>query len=225
MSRNTSGVRWSILDGIPEDDRRRVLAATRRRRFGRREVLFHEGDPGDTVHLIDRGRVAVRTTTPLGDVATLNVRGAGDVVGELALLDPASRRTASVVALEPTETLALHRDEFVELRQRHPSVDRFLVVVLAREVQRLSTLLAEALYVGVDTRVVRRLLALAEEYANGEGGPVEIPLTQEELASIAGTSRATVNRVLGECEAEGAVDVKRGRIVVIDEQPLRRRAR
>src|SRR5688500_9234754 len=163
-------MRWSLLDGIPEDDRRRVLAATRRRRFGRREVLFHEGDPGDTVHLIDRGRVAVRVTTPLGDVAMLNVRGAGDVVGELALLDPASRRMATVIALEQTETLAVHRDEFSELRRRHPSVDRFLVAILACEVQRLSALLAEALYVPVDTRVIRRLLALAEVYdADGEG--------------------------------------------------------
>ena len=217
-------MRWSLLDGIPEDDRRRVLAATRRRRFGRREVLFHEGDPGDTVHLIDRGRVAVRVTTPLGDVATLNVRGAGDVVGELALLDPASRRTATVLALEPTETLAVHRDEFTDLRRRHPSVDRFLVAILAAEVQRLSSLLAEALYVPVDTRVIRRLLALTEIYAS-ESGPTEVPLTQEELASLAGTSRATINRVLGEAERDGVVDVRRGRIVVTDPEGLRRRGR
>jgi len=217
-------VRWSILDGIPEDDRRRVLSATRRRRFGRREVLFHEGDPGDTVHLIDRGRVAVRMTTPLGDVATLNVRGTGEVVGELALLDPTSRRTASVVALEPTETLALHRDAFTEMRQRHPSVDRFLVAILATEVQRLSGLLAEALYVPVDTRVLRRLLALSELYADGRT-PIEIPFTQEELGSIAGTSRATVNRVLGEAEDEGAIEVRRGRILVVDVERLRRRSR
>lgn len=98
---------WSFLEGVPEEDRRRLLAATRRRRFARREVLFHEGDPGDTVH---RGRVAVRITTPSGDVATLRVRGPGEVIGELALLDSASRWLATVVALERSETLALHRD-------------------------------------------------------------------------------------------------------------------
>lgn len=188
-------------------------------------MLFHEGDPGDTVHLIDRGRVAVRVTTPLGDVATLNVRGPGDVIGELALIDPASRRMASVMALEATETLALHRDEFDELRSRHPSVDRFLVAILAREVQRLSSLLAEALYVPVDTRVLRRLLALSEVYATDGQQPVEIPLTQEELGSLAGTSRATVNRVLGEAETAGAIEVRRGRIVVLDLTRLNRRAR
>jgi CRP/FNR family cyclic AMP-dependent transcriptional regulator len=217
-------MRWSILDGLPEDDAQRVLEATRRRRFARREVLFHEGDPGDSVHLIDRGRVAARITTPLGDVATVNVRDAGEVVGELALLDPASRRTATVIALEPTETLSLHRDAFNDLRRQHPSIDRFLVAILAEEVRRLSHLLVEALYVPVDIRVVRRLMHVAEMYAAGSAGPTEVPLTQEELASLAGTSRATVNRVLGQAEDEGAVDVRRGRIVILDDARLRSRS-
>jgi CRP-like cAMP-binding protein len=219
-------VRWSFLEGVPEDDRRRLLAATHRRRFARREVLFHEGDPGDTVHLLDRGRVAVRITTPLGDVATLRVRGPGEVIGELALLGAVSRRTATVVALERTETLSLHRDQFAELRGRHPSVDDFLVNVLAEEVTRLSGLLVEALYIPVDVRVVRRLVALMADYA--EGGPavgVEIPLTQEDLASLAGTSRATVNRVVGEAEKAGLVELRRGRIIVRDPDGLAARGR
>lgn len=217
---------WSFLDAVPEEDRRRLLAATQRRRFARREVLFHEGDPGDTVHLLDRGRVAVRMTTPRGDVATVRVRGPGEVIGELALLDRAARRTATVIALERTETLALHRDHFVELRRRHPSVDAFLVDVLAEEVRRLSGLLVEALHVPVDIRVLRRLVALADAYAaDGADGPAEVPLTQEELAGLAGTSRATANRVVGAAEREGLLEVRRGRIVVVDRDGLRHRSR
>jgi CRP-like cAMP-binding protein len=216
---------WSFLEEVPEADRRRLLAATRRRRFARREVLFHEGDPGDTVHLLDRGRVAVRITTPQGDVATLRVRGPGEVIGELALLDPSARRTATVVALERTETLTLHHDQFVELRHRYPSVDAFLVGVLAEEVRRLSGLLVEALHVPADTRVLRRLSALADAYRDPEAdGPPEVPLTQEDLASLAGTSRATVNRVVGEAEAAGLVEVRRGRVIVLDPKGLADRA-
>ena len=223
-------MRWTFLEGVPEDDRRRLLSATHRRRFARREVLFHEGDPGDTVHLLDRGRVAVRITTPSGDVATVRVRGPGAVIGELALLggptDALPRRTATVFALERAETLSLHRDQFMELRSSHPSVDAFLVNVLAEEVSRLSGLLVESLYVPVDTRVLRRLVALAADYA--DGGPVagaEVPLTQEDLASLAGTSRATVNRVVGEAERAGLVEVRRGRIIVLDPGGLAARAR
>ena len=214
---------WAFLDGVPEEDRNRVLRASRRRRFARREVLFHEGDLGDTVQLIDRGRVAVRTTTPLGDVVTLNVLGPGRAVGELALLDPASRRTATVMALEPTETLAIHGQAFADLRRDHPSVDAFLVNLLALEVRRLNDLLVEALYLPADCRVVRRLLDLAGLYGDGRPG-TEIPLTQEDLASLAGTSRGTVNRVLGECGDEGSVAVTRGRVTVVDPEALARRA-
>ena len=200
------------------------MAATRRRRFARREVLFHEGDIGDTVHLLDRGRVAVRITTPLGEVATLRVRGPGEVIGEVALLHQSSRRTATVVALERTETLTLHRDAFAELRHNHPSVDEFLLSLLADEVRRLSNLLVEALYVPAETRVLRRLSALTELYGDGDHAP-EIPLTQEDLASLAGTSRSTVNRVLGMIEKDGVVEVSRGRITVVDVTTLEQRAR
>jgi CRP-like cAMP-binding protein len=171
------------------------------------------------VHLLDRGRVAVRITTPMGDVATLRVRGPGEVIGELALLAAGTRRVATVVALERTETLSLHRDQFTELRQRYPSVDAFLVNVLAEEVTRLSGLLVEALHVPADVRVVRRIVALLSTYSD------EIPLTQEDLASLAGTSRATVNRVVGEAEKAGLVERRRGRIVVLDAEGLARRAR
>jgi CRP/FNR family cyclic AMP-dependent transcriptional regulator len=223
-------VRWTFLEGVPEEDRRRLLSATHRRRFARREVLFHEGDPGDTIHLLDRGRVAVRITTPLGDVATLRVRGPGAVIGELALLGAGpqgARRMATVVALERAETLSLRRDQFMELRAAHPSVDAFLVNVLAEEVSRLSGLLVEALYVPVDVRVLRRLVALASDYAEGEdvAAGVEVPLTQEDLASLAGTSRATVNRVVGELEKAGLVELRRGRVIVRDPAALAARAR
>lgn len=215
---------WPILQGLSEADRQRVLATARRRVFARREVLFHEGDPGDTLHLIGRGRVAVRITTPQGEVATLAVLGAGDTFGELALLSDNATRTASVVALERTETLALRRGPVEELRHAYPSVDRFLVDLLAAQVRRLSGLLVEALFVPAETRVVRRLLTVAEVYGRIEPGAV-VPLTQEDLASLAGTSRATVNRTLREAEGVGAVRLARGRIELVDLTVLRRRAR
>lgn len=214
---------WPILSSLSEEDRRRVLASTRRRKFGRREVLFHEGDPGDTLHLIDKGRVAVRITTPLGDVATLRVLGVGEVVGEMAVINENGRRRATVVALEPTETLSLQRDQFLELRRDHPAVDRFLIEVLAANLRVANNHLMEALFVPVERRVLRRLLALTDVYG-GSGNRGEIPLTQDDLASLAGTSRATVNRVLRHAEDDGAVSLSRGRIRVVDRELLSRRA-
>lgn len=212
---------WPLLQSLGEDDRRRVLAAARRRRYARRETLWHEGDPGDTLHLIDAGRIAIRVGTPLGDTATVTVLGPGEVLGELALLEGAQgRRSATACALERTETLVIHHDAFQELRRDHPTVERFLVAVLAEQVRRLTTHLVDALYVPADTRVARRLLELDAVYDGGD-----IALTQEDVATLAGTSRATVNRVVGELEAAGAVELRRGRIKVLDGPALERKAR
>ncbi|MDV6011941.1 Crp/Fnr family transcriptional regulator [Haloechinothrix sp. LS1_15] len=211
---------WPILDPLLPEQRRQVLAAGRRREFARKEVVFHEGDPGDSLHLVQRGHVAVRITTPMGDVATLTVVGPGRTFGELALLDPAARRSATCVALERTETWSLHRDQVDRLRREHPAIDRFFLEMLATYVHRLSEHLVQALYVPADRRVALRLLDLVATYGLGRA----IPLTQDDLASLAGTSRATVNRLLGELETDRAVTVARGRITVLDERPVRRRA-
>lgn len=211
---------WPLLSSLSAEERRRLLAAGRRRRFARREVIFHAGDPGDSVHLVERGHVAVRVTTPLGDVATLAIIGPGGTFGELALLDPNAIRTATVAALEVTETWVLHRDQFNRLRAESPAAERFLVHLLAGYVSRLSDHLVQALYLPADKRVARRVADLHTMYRG-----TEIPLTQEDLASLAGTSRATVNRVLGELEAIGALAVARGRIAVLDPAKLAKAAR
>lgn len=155
-------------------------------------------------------------------MATLAVHGPGDVVGELALVSGLRRRSASLVALEPTETLSIAEDTFAELRRTHPGIDGFLIDLLAAQVLRLTDRLVEALFVPADTRVLRRLLDLAGNY--GEAEDIEIPLTQEDVASLAGTSRATVNRVLREAEEAGAVRLARSRVRVDDQIWLRRKA-
>lgn len=213
----------TLLDSLPEPERRALTAAGRRRRYQRREVVFHEGEPADTLHLVLSGRVAVRATTPLGDVATLAVLGRGDTFGELALLGD-DRRTATVLALEPTETWSVRAPDLFEARARHPQIDRFLTDTLAAYVRRLSALVLEALYLPVDKRVARRLCDLARVYAGAEA-PIEIHLTQDDIASLAGASRPTVNRVLGNLAEVGAVSVTRGRIVILDVDRLDRAGR
>ena len=215
---------WALLAPLSDDERREVLHLARRRRFKRGEVIFHEGDPGDTLHLIDRGHVAMRVTTPLGDVATLIVEGPGRHFGELALVGKTGTRNSTVVALDATETLGFHRDRFDELRHRYRSFDDVLVVALAAEVRRLSARLAEALYVPVDTRVYRRLVDLAAVFATGDA-TTTIPLTQDDLASLAGTTRPSANKVLRAAQDEGMLRITRGSIEIIDPALLAKRAR
>jgi CRP-like cAMP-binding protein len=144
----------------------------------------------------------------------------------MAVLEEGGRRQATVMALEPTETLSIDRAQFLELRRRYPGIDLFVFDVLVAHIRRVNTQLMEALFVPVDRRVVRRLLSLADIYSQRDQlDSVEVALTQDDLASLAGTSRATVNRVLRQAEEAGAVSLSRGRIRVTDRALLAKRAR
>ena len=154
-------MRWRLLEDVPEADIQRLLSVARRRRFGRNEVVFHRDDPADSMHLIETGRVAIRISTPLGDTVTIAVRGSGESFGEMALVGSA-QRTATVAALEQTETLAVYKDDLEQLRREHPLVDQVLFAFLVGEVRNLEERLLEALYLPVERRLLRRLRELTE---------------------------------------------------------------
>ena len=208
---------WALLEAVPEEDVRRLLSIARRRTFARGEVVFHQDDPADTLHLISKGRFAVRSQTRFGDTVILAVLGPGQCFGELSLVDPGTRRSATVAALEAGETQSVHQLDFDRLTREHPGVKDVLVAILAAQVRRLSAHLVDALYVSADKRVVKRLAEIAALYPDGE-----IPLTQEDLADLAGTSRATVNRVLRAEQEKGTVALRRGRTTVLDRERLSR---
>ena len=214
---------WPVLASVPPDDRDRLVARLRRLAYRRDEVIFHQGDPADTLHLIAAGHVTVRVTLPGGEFVIVAIFGPGDAFGELALVGGPRPRGATVIALEPCETLSLGRDQFERLRASYPGVNRFLVELLSTRVERLNGYLLEALYVPAERRVLRRLLDLCQLYA-GDEQHIVIPVTQEMLASLAGTTRPTANQVLGRLAASQVVEVSRGQIVVLNRSELHRRA-
>jgi CRP/FNR family transcriptional regulator, cyclic AMP receptor protein len=212
-----------LFAGLPEQELRRLVAVARRQLFLRKEVVFHQGDPANTLHLISRGRFAARLQTQLGDTVTVSVQGAGEAFGELALVEPGAARSTSVVALEAGETYAIAQEDFNRLRHQYPTVNDVLVRLLAQQLRRQSELLVEALFVSAETRVLRRLSELATVYGRGEAETI-VPLTQEEIAGLAGTSRATVNRVLRAEQSKGTVELHRGKTSVLDPEALARHA-
>jgi CRP/FNR family transcriptional regulator, cyclic AMP receptor protein len=212
---------WRLLADLPGEDVRQLLSIARRRTFVRGEVVFHRDDPADSLHLVVRGRFGARVLTPLGDSVLVDVLGPGQSFGELALLEPDdARRSATVEALEAGETRSVFRDDFARLQREHPGVKDVLLRLLADQLRRATDRVVEAHYVDAETRVRRRLVELAAVYDDGV-----VPLTQEDIAAMAGTSRATVNRVLREEEQLGSVALARGRTSVLDGDALEGRCR
>ena len=214
---------FRVLEGVPPADERAFLAMARRRTFDREEIVFHQGDAADAVHLITKGRFALRVVSAFGDSAMLAVRGPGETFGEFALLATDRRRTVTVAALERGETMSIGRDAFRDLVGRHPELNDVLVALLAERLRYSDERILAAHFLDADARVRWALLQLVPLYRDDDG--VSVPLTQENLAELAGTARGTVNRVLRDEQERGVVALERGCVQVLDPGGLAARVR
>ncbi len=216
-------MQWQLLDSLSDADRRAVISRCQRQRYPKGAFICHQGESGDSVHLIDIGTVAVRVNGPTGAMITVDVMAPGNSFGEQALISDGAIRSATVVALERVETLRLTRDEFRSLWEEHPGASMVVAKMLEARLRSTSQALLDALHLPAETRVMRRLARLAEIYAGHASH--SIPLTQDDIASMAGTTRQTVNRILGQAQEAGLVSLTRGRIVILDPDGVARRAR
>jgi CRP-like cAMP-binding protein len=216
-------VEFRVLEGLPPADVRRFLAMARRRTFERDQTVFHQGDVADAVHLITKGRFALRVLSSLGQSAMLAVRGPGETFGEFALLESEARRTVTVAALEAGETLSVGGDAYRALLDEYPELKDVLVALLAERLRYSDERILAAHFLDADARVRWALLQLVPIY--GDGHHVIVPLTQESLAELAGTARGTVNRVLREEQERGVVTLERARVRVLDRDSLAARVR
>lgn len=193
-----------------------VLARTVERTYNADMVLCREGDAPDGMYLLEQGRVLVQSVTVDGAAVGLNVVDEGDVVGEQALLAETAR-SATVIAVRPTQIRLLRPTQFRELRLERPEIDQFLVQVLDARIREMSNRLAEAVHSTAEERVCRRVLALGSAFDG------TIRLSQATLASLAGTTRPTVNRVLQDLVRSELVRLRRARIEVINAEGLAER--
>jgi len=210
--------RIPFFAGLDDDALERVAAGTRTRRFRRGEVIFHAGDPGDALFVLVSGEVKISLPSETGDEAIIATLQAGDVFGELALLDGAAR-SATASALSATEAVVLPRDRFRDLIATEPIVRDALLASLAGELRRLTVHVEELHFLDMTGRVAARLVRLAEESGPADDdGTVRLrsSLTQGELASMVGCTRQSVNKLLGQFSDEGLVRLDREGIAVTD---------
>ena len=216
--------RSPLLSGLPADALARLATAARRRTYKRGEVIFHFGDPGDTLFVLETGRVKVFSYSDSGDEALLAFVGPGECFGELALID-GEPRSATVEALEPVEAVSIGRPAFLALVRDHPNTAEHLLHALAAKIRYLTAVVSDLAFLDLEGRLAKRLLELAAEHGKQEGTEIliDIPLTQEALASWVGATRASVNKLLGWYEDRGMIARRGRRIAVLQPDRLRSR--
>jgi CRP/FNR family transcriptional regulator, cyclic AMP receptor protein len=200
-----------------------LVRVLRVRRFRRGETVFHQGDPGDALFVVATGSVKVVLPSDEGaEPAIVAILGAGEFFGELAILDGAPH-SATIVAVEATETLVLHRDAFLDLIDSDARLRRALLASLAAEIRRLTGHVEDLHFLDLPGRLASRILRLAAS-AGATSGEARIPwpYTQSELAGMIGGSRQSVNRLLADLTDQGLVRLERDRLVIVDVDRLAR---
>ena len=202
-----------------------VASRLRVRRFRRNEVIFHQGDAGDSLHIIASGSVKIVLPSAEGDEAIIATLRPPDFFGELALLD-GQPRSATATAVDPVETLALSRSTFLELLNAHIELRDALLSALVAELRRLTGHVEELHFLDLAGRLARRLVELSGQTAPGANGEIALdwPYTQSDMAAMIGGTRQSVNKLLGSLIADGLVRIDREQLVITDLAALAQRA-
>jgi CRP/FNR family transcriptional regulator, cyclic AMP receptor protein len=212
-----------LFTRLPEATRRRLLDNARRMSFPADSFVFHEGQNGDSLYLVESGRVGIFAGGERGDPVLVSIVGPGEVFGELGLLAQDHLRAATAVALEQTQTLHIARQQIVPVLASDPAVPDFLIQMLLQRIHRLTMQVAEMAELDGPTRLFRQLVRLAETY-EVSGRDAVIPLSQQNLASVTGLGLRMTNRVLNDARRDGVVTTGKRRIIVHDWDVVRRRA-
>ena len=214
--------RTEVFGDLEERELNEVAQVSVPRAWDRGELVFREGDVGDTCYLIRSGAVLLTREHQDGRMVALAELRAGGMFGELAMFR-GETRSATAEALEPTEAVALLAGDMQRLIRNNPDIASKLLAALAERVSRTTERLLQQSFQTVAGRVASAILAQAVA-RQAEGAPdkdVLILATQAEIAGLAGTSRESASRFLATLEREGVVTLGRGKVTVHEPERLR----
>lgn len=189
-------------------------------------VIFAEGEPGDRLYVIIRGKVKLGRTAPDGRENLIAVLGPSEMFGELSLFDPGPR-TATATALTDVTVRGLSHTALRPWLTGRPEVAEALLKALATRLRRTNEALADLVFSDVPGRVAKALIDLAQRFGQDtpDGMLVKHDLTQEELAQLVGASRETVNKALADFAGRGWIRLEPRSVLLLDSERIHRRAR
>jgi CRP/FNR family transcriptional regulator, cyclic AMP receptor protein len=214
-----------FLDWLSEEELQDLRSEAIGRSFKRGMTLFHEGEVPGKVVILTTGRVKVTANTEEGREVVMAFRGPGELLGEVAALDGLPR-SGTVTTLEDVEALVLSLSRFHHYLERHPRLMLSLAQVVCGRLREADSQRIELAAYDTVGRVARRLLELSEKFGEPceDGVEIMLPLSQEELASWAVSSREAVTKALSLMRELGWVETTRRHVKVCKPDELRRLA-
>jgi CRP/FNR family transcriptional regulator, cyclic AMP receptor protein len=218
--------RTPLFATLDQDAAASLRASMNEIELARGEVLFQEGDPGDSLYVVLRGKIKLGRTSGDGRENLVAVLGPGEMFGELSLFDPGPR-SAGATALVDSTLLGLSSDELTPWLASRPDVARALLRAIARRLRRTNDSMSDLVFSDVPGRVAKALLDLSARFGTPaeDGIHVAHDMTQEELAQLVGASRETVNKALADFAGRGWLRLEARAVVLTNVERLSQRSR
>jgi len=212
-----------LLGKIPDHELEALAQRVRRVHCPRGKLIFMKRDQGTEVMFVASGRVKIVSTSASGTEVIHNIIEAGQVFGEMALLDGKSRSADAVAAVD-SEIVELSRTDFLEVLRRNPETAIQMMAILCGRIRQSTSIVEDAVLLDSGQRLLHRLKTLAEQYGEADASDastrIEHRLSQQEIGESVGLTRVSVNRLINQWVSDDLISKGRGYIVVHDFERL-----
>jgi CRP/FNR family transcriptional regulator len=214
LSPTCIGHLW-IFDNLKPEELEALSDAALRRKVAKGEALFFQGDPADEMFLIKGGRVKLSKVLTDGAEITLDIRKAGDIVGENMLSEEADY-PVSAVCMEDSLTCGFSRSRFEKLVLAHPNIGLQVIRNLSERIAWLTSRVGSMAVSNIEDRLFRVLSSVAKEHGTQcpEGLVIQFPLTHEDLSFLIGAHRVSITRAMKELKQAGKIRLDGRRLIL-----------
>ncbi|MGI6285450.1 Crp/Fnr family transcriptional regulator [Neomoorella humiferrea] len=219
---------WEFLRQVPvfadlsPEELQHIASLALVRRYRKNMYIFMQGEPGDAIYFVKKGAIKLFQVLEDGREKILHFVREGEIFAEVLLFE-GGPYPATAETLEDSEVGIIRNADMERLLSRHGEMAVKIIKVMSRRLRRAQEHIRDLALKGAYGRLASTLLQLAKDYGTpgGDGVTIELNLSQQELASLIGTSRETVARILSDFKRLGAVGVERQRITILSPQKLK----
>jgi len=215
-----------LFSELDEEELHQLATVMREQHYKKHTTIVHVDDPGSALYILKSGLVKITIEDQHGYEMILRILYPTDFFGEMSLLD-GMPRSATVTTQEVSEVLTIAREHFLHIVEKSPKLLLKMTAVLSKRLRKANELIHSLAFFDVYGKVARVLLNLAAERGRvtEQGTVIDMRLTQQELADLAGMTRETMARTLREFQQAGCIRVESGIISILALDMLRREIR
>ncbi|MBI3809035.1 MAG: Crp/Fnr family transcriptional regulator [Nitrospirae bacterium] len=197
-----------LFSGLSQAELQEMERITRMQEIKKKQPIYLPGDPATTVYLLKKGRVKITSSAPSGKEVTFEILEAGEIFGELEVLEDSPRETQAE-ALDDALICAIRREDFDRYLREHPNLSVKLTKLIGLRLRKIQTRVEDLVFRDAPARLAHLLLELSKTDGAPDGASIRLHarLTHQEMANLIGCSRETVSTILGQFRDQSLIRI------------------